>query len=102
LVSLALGLWGHKDKAFERSRTDHYRSSISRNSRTRDVLWISESPIADLTSALFLLLTNNRRADKSTKTKPAKNAESEKNPFRVELAKLADNRWGQSGHYWIP
>jgi Dyggve-Melchior-Clausen syndrome protein len=98
LVRLALGLWGHREKGFERSRTDHYRSSISGSSRTRDVLWISESPIADLTSSLFLLITNNRRADKSTTTKAAKKTGSETNPFRVELAKLADNRWGESGH----
>ena len=94
LVRLALGLWGHKEKGFQQSRADHYRSSIGQSSRTRDVLWISEAPISDLMSSLFLLLTNNRRAAKSTVNKTPKKNESEINPFRVELAKLADDRWG--------
>ncbi|CAB9521233.1 Dyggve-Melchior-Clausen syndrome protein [Seminavis robusta] len=94
LVSLALGLWGHKQKGFDTSRANHYKSSMHRNSRTRDVLWISESPVADLASCLFLILTNNRRATKTAlgPSSPPENNVNH-NPFREELATLADNRW---------
>jgi len=58
LVRLALGLWGHhKQDGFDDSRKRHYNSAASLGqSRTRDVLWVTESPVADLASALFLLL----------------------------------------------
>lgn len=62
----------------------------SKPSPTNDVLWLSDSPLADLGSTLFLLVANNNRAgvliDKRTD-------EYVNNPFRVELASLDDNRW---------
>ena len=59
-------------------------------SPTNDVLWLSDSPLADLGASLFLLVSNNHRAgvlvDKSTD-------DYVNNPFRVELASMDDNRW---------
>jgi hypothetical protein len=59
-------------------------------SPTNDVLWLSDSPLADLGSTLFLLIANNHRAgvliDKRTDVYV-------NNPFRVELASMDDNRW---------
>lgn len=60
-------------------------------SPTNDVLWISDSPIADLGTALFLIYSNIFRAipsETSTEVIP-----SMINPFRVDLASLDDNRW---------
>lgn len=98
LVSLALGLWGHKEKGFEQSRKSHFSSSMRGTSRTRDVLWVTESPVADLCSSLFLLLTNNGRAFVTEGSSSAKSeVAGEGNPFRKELSSLSDNRW-ESGH----
>lgn len=49
--------------------------------RTNNILWLTESPVADLGSALVLVLSNNCR--------------SAHHPFREELASLSDNRWVQ-------
>lgn len=51
------------------------------SSRTRDVLWLSDSILADLATSLLLLLVNNRR--------------NGANPFRSQLSRLIDNRWDQ-------
>jgi hypothetical protein len=51
------------------------------STRTRDVLWLSDSVLADLATSLALLLVNNRR--------------NGKNPFRSQLSHLIDNRWEQ-------
>jgi len=48
--------------------------------KTNNILWLSDSPIADLGSALMLILSNNCRSRRS-------------HPFRSELASLNDNRW---------
>ena len=48
--------------------------------KTNNILWLTDSPIADLSSALLLLVSNNCRA-------------ASQNPFRAELATLNDNRW---------
>ena len=48
---------------------------------THDVLWLTDSPVADLATAFFLVLANNCRAG------------SDANPFRAELASLSDGRW---------
>jgi Dyggve-Melchior-Clausen syndrome protein len=93
LVSLALGLWHQTQNGFERSMKNQFNSSLLGTGRTRDVLWISESPLADLASCLFLLLTNNRRAPQP----PNNNSIAENNPFRLELSALSDIRW-ESGH----
>ena len=54
--------------------------------KTNNVLWLSESPIADLASALVLILSNNQRDDESS---------GYQNPFRAELESLRDNRWSK-------
>ena len=70
------------------NKTGVERSSMP--SPTNDVLWLSDSPVADLGSSLFLLLANNHRAgvliDEASDTYA-------NNPFRIELASMDDNRW---------
>ena len=59
---------------------------------TKDVLWISDSPAADLGCAIFLILTNNYRA--GSKFNNGNVSGYHGNPFRSDLASLDDNRWG--------
>jgi len=70
------------------NRTGAGKSSMP--SPTNDVLWLSESPVADLGSSLFLLLANNHRAGVLIDEASDDYAN---NPFRVELASMDDNRW---------
>ena len=84
LVSLALHLWGHKEKGYDTVHKQHLQSSLAQQSRTKDVLWLSDSPLADLARCLLLLAANNNRVGE--------------NPFRVILASLADNRWDAVGN----
>jgi len=81
LVSLALGLFSRHENGFDQLHKNQLQSSLAmkRSSRTNDVLWLSESPIADLSNSLLLLLLNNERAGDNT--------------FRVQVATLTDNRW---------
>jgi len=81
LVSLALGLWGtNKEKGYDNAHRRQMQTSLMHaNALTKDVLWLSDSPVADLASSLVLLVINNERAIE--------------NPFRQEMAALADNRW---------
>ncbi len=52
-------------------------------SRTRDILWLSDSLLADLgCSAILFFASNNRNGEKG-------------NIFRMELKHLTDNRWNQ-------
>jgi len=51
----------------------------STSSRTKDILWLSDTILSDLSSCLVLLLLNNNR--------------NRFNPFREELKGLSDNRW---------
>jgi hypothetical protein len=60
-------------------------------SPTNDVLWLSDSPIADLGTALFLIYTNSLRA--SAADTSIEDISLRTNPFRVDLASLDDNRW---------
>lgn len=86
LMSLAFGLWSHPtDHAYDQARKNHMMTTKSR--RTNDVLWLSSSPVADLTSALLLLLVHNYRAKSM----------EEANPFRTILGELGDNRWEADG-----
>mmetsp|Transcript_9017 Transcript_9017/g.15988 ORF Transcript_9017/g.15988 Transcript_9017/m.15988 type:complete len:622 (+) Transcript_9017:3-1868(+) len=57
--------------------------------QTNNILWLSESPIADLGSALMLILSNNCRSHGSNERSASQN------PFRSELASLNDNRWNK-------
>jgi hypothetical protein len=89
LMSLALSLWGlhHPNhpgnKLHDSTFTDHIKQQYRANTqrRTRDVLFLSTSPLADLSTSLLLLLTNNERAIAGY------------NAFRQEFQALTDNRW---------
>lgn len=81
LMSLALGLLGPKkgyDEAHRKQLQSHFQSNL-----TKDTLWLSNSPVADLSSSLLLLLLNSERVDD--------------NPFRAEMKGLIDNRWDTEG-----
>ena len=61
------------------------------NSRTRDILWLSDSLLADLGCSLLLLLVSNNRKGKN------------RNEFRVLLKDLTDNRWDlENGELALP
>lgn len=55
------------------------RFNAASSNRTKDVLWLSDSILADLSSCFVLLLANNNR--------------NRPNPFRDQLKTLVDNRW---------
>jgi hypothetical protein len=91
LMSLALGLWGNRHHHYHIA-DGHDKAAQARllelsgpSDRTNNVLWLSDSPIADLGSTLFLILLNNHRA--------ARGGSNENNPFRLEISSLDDNRW---------
>ena len=83
LLSLVLGVWGG------RGGKGHYRQDATQrinavySSRTKDVLWLSDSILADLATCWTLLLVNNQRNKES----------DQRNPFRDQLEALTDNRW---------
>jgi len=92
LMSLAFGLWGHHDQDYDQNRKQHLQSTVKRQGgRTNDVLWLSDSPIADSGSVLLLLLVHNYRASGNGTRKNGSNVEM--NPFRSELRQLGDERW---------
>lgn len=102
LMSLALGLFGANRRGFENSRKLHFSTSTQGTNRTRDVLLITESPIADLATSVLLVLANNRRVLDGIETDSFdSDTKAEGNPFQIELAALADNRW-ESGHDSLP
>ena len=78
LVSLALGLLGGGSGSH--ASRDGRRTRMTNNN---DVLWLTDSPLADLSTALLLLLVNGFRSH---------------NPHvvRSELTLLSDNRWETS------
>lgn len=84
LMTLAFALFGNKERGYDAIHKKHLQSSLQQ-SRTKDVLWLSESPLADLASCFLLLVANNNRA------------EDDENPFRAALAALSDNRWETNG-----
>lgn len=57
---------------------------------TNNILWLTDSPIADLSSALILLLSNNCRTNLEM---DRHRSSASQNPFRAEMATLNDNRW---------
>jgi len=108
IVRLAMELFGHSkyrtlltSSTSMRSRdiTDYDKTTLQKLhkycennngwERTNNILWLTDSPIADLGSALFLLLTNNCRAHSSS----SRSSNSWRNPYRAELATMNDNRW---------
>lgn len=65
-----------------------------KNKLTNDVLWLTDSPAADLASGLFLMLANNYRASDGGGDHTSGDASAlPPNPFRSELSALSDNRW---------
>lgn len=95
LVRMAFLLLGHrKYRAIAAGNNQHVNADVrvlhqleahhnkhSGWNKTNNTLWLSDSPISDLASAVMLVLSNNCRA------------RDELNPFRAELASLTDNRW---------
>lgn len=81
LMSLVFGVItsGKKHHGSEDAQLFARKIKLWSSSRTRDVLWLSESMLADLAGCLVLLLVNNRR--------------NGTNAFRSQLKQLADNRW---------
>ena len=78
LVSLALGLWGHKDK-YDQTHKEHMKAAL-KPSRTKDVLWLTHSPVGDLAVSLMMLLINNHRAN-------------DRNGYRQLWKGMVDSRW---------
>jgi hypothetical protein len=87
LVSLLVGVFSASNKASHpRGRGEMIKKFASASvSRTRDVLWLSNSVVADMASSLILLLSNNKRNGEKS------------NPFRTILKGLTDNRWDENG-----
>ncbi|KAL7552015.1 hypothetical protein ACHAWF_015226 [Thalassiosira exigua] len=101
LVRLAFNLLGHSryraimgdGNSYMKNMTDGDRvilqqieAHCDKNSgwnKTNNILWLTDSPIADMGSALMLILSNNCRA-------------SNQNPFRSELISLGDDRWTEA------
>jgi hypothetical protein len=81
LMSLVFGVLASKKGQYgdHRALSAIQRFKSQASSRTRDVLWLSDSILADLGSCLVLLLVNNNR--------------NRNNPFRTQLKALEDNRW---------
>lgn len=92
LVQLAVRALGHRaitggsignnsssDKLILQQIQAHCEKETGWN-KTNNILWITNSPIADMSSSLLLILSNNCRVQNQ-------------NPFRAELASLTDNRW---------
>jgi len=52
----------------------------------KDVIWITDSPIADIGCCILLLVNHNTRAKKGNR--------EFLNSFRLSLSSLEDNRWG--------
>jgi len=99
LVRLAFTVLGRKQHAIlpsDVSKDDHslfqqIQTNCEKSSwnKTNNILLLTDSPIADLGTALILLASNNYRAHSVN----GRNAL--RNPFRVELASLNDTRWGK-------
>ncbi|KAL7492809.1 hypothetical protein ACHAWT_001816 [Skeletonema menzelii] len=97
LVRLAFNVLGRKQHAillddvlkddhslFQQIQTNCEKSSWN---KTNNILLLTDSPIADLGTALILLASNNYRAQSVNGRNVLRN------PFRVELALLNDTRW---------
>jgi hypothetical protein len=83
LMSLVLGVWGGGGRKGDYQYDAKQRLQAVYSSRTKDVVWLSDSILADLASSLILLLVNNQRNTNIHR----------RNPFRDELEALTDNRW---------
>jgi hypothetical protein len=84
LLNLLYGVITAKNKNGSRDldQTMAMRKIItSQYSRTRDVLWLTDSLLADLGCSMILLFASNKRNGEKS------------NAFRMELKNLTDNRW---------
>ena len=117
LLSLAFHLF-QKDTGSKAEYDQHWRRQQQQRQEqlTRDVMWLTTSPIADLSSCLILLLSNNERqsiaiggggdtkdgrataSDNGSTTSHTHTQQPSSNPFRDELARLTDNRWQVDGN----
>jgi hypothetical protein len=111
LLSLAIGLFSlhsHRDRRnpsydqlYRQILEQHHKVSPGGFLLTKDALWLSESPVGDLASCLLLLVIHNERSgdvsssDPTSPTPQPPSALIRWNPFRSELASLADSRWEQ-------
>ncbi|KAL3801110.1 hypothetical protein HJC23_002403 [Cyclotella cryptica] len=113
LVRLAFRILGHSSQRVllgskspasnhDISTSDHsalqhlqtYCEKASGWDKTNNILWMTDSPVADLASALILLLSNNCRTNlESGRGSDRRQISSSQNPFRLEMATLNDNRW---------
>jgi hypothetical protein len=84
LMSLVWGVWGHHQSNSKQHQQAALAKKFAQAQRTKDVLWVSDSPLAELASCLVLLLVNNHRNDEATRSI---------NQFRTQLFALSDNRW---------
>ncbi len=99
LVRLAFTVLGRKEHAIlpeDVSKDDHtlfqqIQTNCEKSSwnKTNNILLLTDSPIADLSTALILLVSNNYRAH------GVNGRSALRNPFRVELASLNDTRWAK-------
>ena len=104
-VASAVATSGTGDSEYDHARMMQLESAFGatgvdgsrdgrKNKLTNDVLWLTDSPAADLASGLFLMLVNNYRASDAggafTSGDPSL---LPPNPFRSELSALSDNRW---------
>ncbi len=79
--ALADGTYHHIDEGGVLRQLESYHEKHSGWNKTNNILWLTDSPISDLASAMLLILSNNCRAG------------GEFNPFRTELVSMSDNRW---------
>jgi hypothetical protein len=101
LLSLAFHLFHNKDAKghdYDKHYLEWRRQQQLRNEHlTRDVLWLTTSPVADLSTCLLLLVSNNERRQSQQQPLNGNGQQQSQNPFRDELAKLSDNRWQADG-----
>ena len=92
LVSLVVGVLTANKKGSQQLRQGEMMKKFAstKSSRTRDVLWLSDSILSDLSCSLVLLLANNKRNGETA------------NPFRSRLSGLTDNRWDGDGGQMAP
>lgn len=92
LMSLVLGVWSHKSQGNHNNKLLAQRYSATQR-RTKDVLWLSESPLTDLASSLLLLVVHNHRQQQGNTSHDQSPNQNQNNVFRQELAGMLDDRW---------
>lgn len=88
-------LSNHDISSSDHAALEHLQSRFEKTSgwdMTNNILWITDSPVADLGSAVILLLSNNCRNNPEPGS-ASQGSMITQNPFRSELATLNDKRW---------